>query len=245
MAAVYGAPQLSQTIVGKKTPSGAAAEAQRLAVRYGEIDARPGQPAIDLIATIATADRGPSGLYRTRQSPELIATYLQAARAVGGRLVLDVQPGRSTFIRETRALAAWLAEPDVDLALDPEWNVGPKGVPGITEGKVRSREVDKVSGYLATIVRDNALPQKALYIHQFREGSVRRRGAIAQRGGEVAVTLNFDGIGSPSAKVAGYRNLSQPGLYNGFSVFVSRDSKVMGFRTIAALEPPVDYVMYQ
>lgn len=245
VAAVYGAPQLTQTIVGKKSPSGAAAEAARLATRYGEVDSRPALPGIDLIATIATADRGPSGLYRTRQSPELIASYLDAARAVGARLVLDVQPGRAKFIREVRALEPWLLEPDIDVALDPEWNVGRKGVPGITEGKVKSREIDKVSGYLARIVRHNALPQKALYVHQFRDGSVRRRGAIDQRGAEVAVTLNFDGIGSPSAKVAGYRSLSRPGLFNGFSVFVSRDSNVMGFRAIAALEPPADYVMYQ
>lgn len=245
VAAVYGAPQLGATIVGQRSPARSAAEAARLAGRYAEVDARPAQPGIDLIVTVATADKGPSGLYRTRQSPELIATYLDAARAVGGRLVLDIQPGRSTFIREARAFEQWLAEPDVDLALDAEWNVGRKGVPGVTTGKVKAREIDSVSGYLAGLVRANGLPQKALYVHQFREGSVRGRGAVVQRGAEVAVTLNFDGIGSPGAKIAGYRNLSQPGLFNGFSVFVSRDSNPMGFRRIAALEPPPDYVMYQ
>jgi hypothetical protein len=245
VAAVYGAPQLGATIVGQKSPAGSAAEAQRLALRFGELDARPAQAGIDLIATVATADRGPDGLYRTRQSAQLIAAYHDAVRAAGGRLVLDIQPGRSTFIREARVLEEWLLEPDVDLALDPEWNVGRKGVPGVTQGKVKAKEVDKVSRYLARLVRDNALPQKALYVHQFREGSVRKRRAVKQRGTQVAVTLNFDGIGSPGAKVAGYRNLSQPGLFNGFSVFVSRDSNPMGFQSIVDLEPPADYVMYQ
>jgi hypothetical protein len=245
VAAVYGAPQLGATIVGQRPPAGSAGEAQRLAQRFGEIGPRPAQPGVDLIATIATADRGPSGLYRSRQSPELIAAYLDAARAVGGRLVLDIQPGRSTFMKEARAFERWLVEPDVDLALDPEWNVGRRGVPGITQGWVRAREVNAVSRYLRGLVSAHGLPQKALYVHQFREGSVRGRRAVAQRGVQVAVTLNFDGIGSPAAKVAGYRSLAQPGLFNGFSVFVSRDVNPMGFRSIAALEPFADYVMYQ
>jgi hypothetical protein len=245
VAAVYGAPQLGATIVGDRSPTDAANEALRLAIRYTEIGPRPAQPGIDLIATIATADPGRDGLYRTRQSSELIGTYLDAARGVGGRLALDVQPGRAKFIQEVKALEPWLAEPDVDLALDPEWNVGRKGVPGVTEGKVKSKEVNKVSKYLARLVKANGLPQKALYVHQFREGSVRKRGAVAQRGAKVAVTLNFDGIGSPGPKIAGYQGLSEPGLFNGFSVFVSRDTPVMGFRTVAEIEPSPDYVMYQ
>ena len=245
VAAVYGAPQLSATIVGQRSPEGSADEALRLATRYSEVGPRPGVPGIDLIATIATADPGSSGLYRTRQSDQLIASYLDAALSVGARLALDIQPGRSTFIREARAFEPWLREPDVDLALDPEWNVGRRGVPGVTQGRVKAREVNKVSSYLAGIVRDSALPQKALYVHQFRDGSVRKRGAVKQRGARVAVALNFDGIGSPAAKVAGYRNLSRPGLFNGFSIFVSRDSNPMGFQAVAELEPPADYVMYQ
>lgn len=245
LVTVYGAPQLTATIVGEKSAAGSAGEAARLATRYAEVNPRAAQPGIDLIATIATADAGPSGLYRTRQDPDVIAAYLDAARAVGGRLVLDVQPGRAKPIAEVRALEPWLLQPDVDVAIDPEWNVGRRGVPGATTGKISARHINKVSSYLAALVRENALPQKTLIVHQFRDGSVRGRGRVEQPGPEVAVTLNFDGIGTPPAKIAGYQNLSEPGLFNGFSVFVSRDSNVMGFRRIAALEPPADYVMYQ
>ena len=44
--------------------------------------------------------------------------------------ILDVQPGRSDFMTEARRLEPWLRQPDVSLALDPEWNMGPRGVPG-------------------------------------------------------------------------------------------------------------------
>jgi hypothetical protein len=245
LVAVYGAPQLGATIVGKRSPAGSASEATRLATRFTEVSSPAAQPAIDLIATVATADAGPDRLYRSRQDPDLIESYLGAVRQAGGRLVLDVQPGRAKFIREVKALERFLVEPDVDIALDPEWNVGRKGVPGVTQGSVAAKQVNKVAGYMAGIVESRGLPQKALFVHQFREGSVRGRGHVRQLGGDVAVTLNFDGIGSPAPKVAGYRALSETGLFNGFSIFVSRDSNVMGFKRIAALEPLVDYVMYQ
>ena len=245
LVAVYGAPQLGATIVGQRSPSGAATEATRLATRFTEVSTPAAQPAIDLIATVANADPGSDGLYRTRQDPDLIEAYLAAAREAGGRLVLDVQPGRARFIREVKALEPFLLQPDVDVALDPEWNVGRKGVPGVTQGSVSAKQVNKVGRYMAGVVEANGLPQKALFVHQFREGSITSRGKVRQFGGQVAVTLNFDGIGSPPPKIAGYRALSAPDLFNGFSIFVSRDSNVMGFRRIAALEPHADYVMYQ
>ena len=174
VAAVYGAPQLSATIVGEESPSGAAAEATRLAVRYGEVDPRPTVPGIDLISTIATADPGRDGLYRFRQSDELIAAYLAAARAVGARLALDIQPARAKIMSEVKAIEPWLVEPDVDLSIDAEWNVGRKGIPGETLGSVKAKEIDKASKYLGGIVRDNALPQKALYIHHFTKQNIRQ-----------------------------------------------------------------------
>ena len=245
LVAVYGAPQLGATIVGRKSPTGAASEATRLATRFSEVSEPPAQPAIDLIATVANADPGSDGLYRTRQDRDLVEAYLAAARRAGGRLVLDVQPGRSRFIREVKAFEPFLLEPDVDVALDPEWNVGRGGVPGVTQGSVSAKQVNKVARYMAGVVESNGLPQKGLFVHQFREGSVTSRGQLQQFGGAVAVTLNFDGIGSPGAKIAGYRALARPGLFNGFSIFVSRDSNVMGFKRIAGLKPPADYVMYQ
>jgi hypothetical protein len=245
LVAVYGAPQLGATIVGKKSPNGAATEATRLATRFAEVSSPAAQPAIDLIATVANADPGRDGLYRTRQDPDLIEAYLAATRRAGGRLVLDVQPGRAKFIREVKALEPFLREPDVDVALDPEWNVGRNGVPGVTRGSVSARQVNKVAGYMAGVVETNGLPQKALFVHQFREGSVTSRGQVQQFGAAVAVTLNFDGIGTPGPKIAGYQALAKPGLFNGFSIFVSRDSPVMGFKRIARLDPHADYVMYQ
>ena len=63
-------------------------------------------------------------MYRTREDPEVIDRYLRAARKAKALLVLDIQPGRAPFGPEIERLQRWLREPDVGLALDPEWHVG-------------------------------------------------------------------------------------------------------------------------
>jgi hypothetical protein len=159
-------------------------------------------------------------------------------------MMLDIQPGRSTFIAETEGLTEWLVQPDVDLALDPEWNVGPRGIPGQTPGNVGAQQVNAVIRALAAIVRENGLPPKLLVVHQFRSGMIRGKNRIRPRPG-VQVLFNFDGIGSPSAKAAGYAALASPTLFDGFSLFYQRDTPLMKPGAVLALEPEPDLLLYQ
>jgi hypothetical protein len=244
VVALYGAPQMSATVLGRLSPSEAGRRVRSEARRYDWPGAKLRVRAFELVASIATADRGTDGLYRFRQSDATIARYLRAARAAGARLVLDIQPGRSPFTTEVRALERWLREPDVDVALDPEWNVGRHGVPGRTEGSVDAATINAVSRQLAAIGAERRLPQKVLVIHQFREGSVVGRSDVKQRR-RTAVTLSFDGIGSPGAKSAGYRELSAPQLFDGFTLFYRLDSPLTSAKQVVNLRPRPDYVLYQ
>ncbi len=174
----------------------------------------------------------------------MIDEYLRAARSVGGRLMIDIQPGRSPILDEIEYLEPWLAEPDVDVAIDPEWNVGSRGIPGQTVGGVKASEVNAASRAIQKIVGEGDLPPKILVVHQFRKGSVSKRRSVKQRR-DVEVTLNFDGIGTPGPKIAGYEALSSKKLFNGFSLFYSLDSPLMSPREVLALEPVVDFLLYQ
>jgi hypothetical protein len=242
--ALYGAPQLGSTAVGLTSPEGAARRLTKQAAEYERPSELPVIGAIDLIAVIATADRGADGKYRSRQDPKVIAAYLEAAREVGARLMLDIQPGRAKIRRELRPLREWLAQPDVDLAIDPEWNVGPRGVPGRTSGKVRAREANRVAGRLGRVVAEHDLPPKLLVVHQFHEESVRGRSRVRDRDG-VEVVLNFDGIGSPGAKRAGYAALAVDQVANGFSLFYRLDDPLMKPAAVLALEPQPSFLLYQ
>ena len=241
---LYGAPQLTSTIVGRLSPAVAARRAVGQARPYARIGDRRVIPGFDLVAVIAASTPGPDRKYRTRQPGRVIRAYLRQARAIGGRLMLDIQPGRARVGAEIAALERWIAEPDVDVSIDPEWAVGRRGVPGRDAGSVRAEVVNRASLRIQRIVAANDLPPKVLVVHQFRRGSVRGRRRIRQRR-DVAVALNFDGIGRPAAKRTGYAALSSPAAFNGFSVFYSLDSRTMSPRSILGLEPAVDFLLYQ
>jgi hypothetical protein len=244
MVALYGAPQLKLTAVGKRSPRGAVRRLRKQANAYRPHSSRKVVRSINLIGVIATATAGSDGKYRTRQSDAVIRTYLRAVRSAGGRLTLDIQPGRSPVMRELRALRKWIRLPDVDVGIDPEWNVGLRGVPGRDDGSIGHRELNRASRWIDELVEGHGLPPKAMIVHQFREGSITGRKRVEQRAG-AQVLLNFDGIGGRAAKRAGYERLAQPGLFDGFSLFYDRDVELMRPKGVLRLKPRVDYAMYQ
>jgi len=164
VVAFYGAPQDAQLgELGIGTPGHAARKLLRQAAPYGR-KTRPVLPAMELIASVAAHDPGPDGLYRTQQTPAVINRYLHAARRIKALLVLDIQPGHADFLSEARRLAPWLGQPDVGIALDPEWHT-PGAVPGTQIGSVTAAEINAVSDYVAGIVRARNLPEKLFVIH--------------------------------------------------------------------------------
>ena len=86
---------------------------------------RPVLPMYELISTIVDPVAGEDGDFNTDMPDSMIRKYLRAARQAKAILVLDVQPGQADFLSEVKALRKWLEEPDVGIALDPEWRMEP------------------------------------------------------------------------------------------------------------------------
>jgi hypothetical protein len=193
VVAFYGAPQSRELgVLGIGSPDRAARRLERHAGRFAT-ERRPVLPALELIAVIANADAGDDDMYRTRQTDSVIRRYLRAARRHNMLLVLDIQPGRSDFFTEATRLERWLREPDVGLALDPEWRVTELEVPGQVIGQVDAREVNATSAWLAQLVAHHDLPQKLFVVHQFTDDMV--DDAQLKRRDELAMVLNADGSG--------------------------------------------------
>jgi hypothetical protein len=206
---------------------------------------RPVMPAFELIATTANDHPGPSGRYRTRMDHAVIDRYLRAARALKGLLILDVQPGRSDFLTEVRQYERFLREPDVGLALDPEWSMGPGQVPGQAIGSTDAATVNRVSGWLAGLVERGRLPHKLLVIHQFTRTMVRDKDKVVRRPG-LAMTFHVDGFGGQVDKRAKYRLFTRDGRWhNGFKLFYDEDVDLMTPAETMRLRPPPDLVTYQ
>ena len=246
VVAYYGAPQDAQLgILGIGSPSTAAHKLVTQAQRY-RVLGKPVLPAMELLADVADHAPGDSGQYRTRQPDAIIARYLKAARRAHALLVLDIQPGYSDFLSETMHLRKWLAQPDVSLALDPEWHLHAPDIPGQVIGSVDAVEINAVSFWLDRLTADRHLPQKLLLIHRFTPGMIKNGFRIKHRR-HLAIAINVDGFGNRVVKIAKYDEFAKlaRGFYNGFKLFFHEDTNILRPRDIGKVRPLPDVIVYE
>jgi hypothetical protein len=245
VVAYYGAPQSRELgALGIGSPRAAARRLAREARRYRRDD-RSELPALELITVIANAHPGDDGMYRTRQEDKVVRRYLRAARRAKALLLLDMQPGRSDFFTETTRLEKWLKEPDVGLALDPEWRVTEGQVPGQVIGQVGSREVNATSAWLAQLIKRRNLPEKLFVIHQFTDDMVDDTKLKLPEG--LDMVLNVDGFGGQEIKRAKYRNFAREAkdFHHGFKLFYEEDTDLMSPRQVLRMKPRPELVVYE
>jgi len=243
VVSVYGAAK-GFGLIGRKSVKGAAKKLKKQVKPYREHSHKRVVPAFDLVAVIATGCSGRRDKCRVRVNDGVIQRYLDKIRQVGGRLILDIQPARADPVQEIKHYRNFIRQPNVDVAIDAEWNVKRREEPGQDLGSVSAKLLNRASNAIDNIIDGNGLPPKLLIVHQFRQDSVHNKKRIDRRR-KVDTTLNYDGIGGRAAKKAGYRSLSSKRLFNGFSLFYKLDKNLMKPRGVLKLEPKPDYVMYQ
>jgi hypothetical protein len=246
VVAYYGAPQdRALGALGLGPPARVARRLRRQARGY-ERPERPVLPAFELITTIVHADPGEDGDHSARQPGRIIGRYLRVARRNDMLLILDVQPGYAPFMREVRALRRWLKEPDVSLALDPEWSLEPPALPGQEIGSTNASVVNDVSAYLSRIVRNNDLPEKLLVVHRFTNDMIENEDALQRHLG-VALTVNVDGFGNRPNKRSKYREFTRGrrDRHHGFKLFYNEDTNMMQPRGVLSLRPQPELVVYE
>jgi hypothetical protein len=245
VVAYYGAPQDDELgALGIGSPASAAKRLEQAAKPFAR-RSRPVLPAMELVAVVAAAHPGEGDRYNLRQPDSVIQRYLKAARKARTLLILDIQPGRSDFFTETKRLRKWLKEPDVGLALDPEWRMGPGEVPGNVIGSVGSREINATTAWLDQLVTRYKLPQKLLIVHQFTDDMVPEGELKARKG--LASVLNVDGFGTQSLKIAKYKSFAaeKSEFRRGFKLFYKEDQGLMSAAAVMRLNPRPDVVVYE
>jgi hypothetical protein len=203
------------------------------------------QPVYELIVTVADATPGPDGDFSHDIASELVRDYNEAAHRHDSLVVLDFQPGRSDFLTVAKRWAWALRDPWVGLALDPEWRMGPRQVPGRVIGSVGAADVNRDSAWLAGLVTDEALPEKAFVLHQFRASMIREIERVAQRDG-LAMVQHVDGFGTQAQKLATYHAVARPGQFAmGFKLFYDEDVHRFAPQRVRRIRPAVRFVSYQ
>jgi hypothetical protein len=245
IVAYYGAPQnveLGALGIGTPDQAGRKLLAQMRQYRRG---GRHLLPAMELIAVVAAGSAQRDGSYNTKQSFATVKTYLKAARKIKALLILDIQPGHGDFMQLTKRYGRFLREPDVALALDPEWHT-PGAVPGTVIGSTDAATVNRVSAYLAGLVKRYRLPDKMLLVHEFTDSMIRGKQHLRHRPG-VPLVLNVDGFGNQAVKIAKFNEFTHPRTRSrvGFKLFYKEDTDTMTPVEVLRLRPRPDVVVYE
>ncbi|MDP9151575.1 MAG: hypothetical protein M3O36_16770 [Myxococcota bacterium] len=241
-----GAPALGE-LQGNLTVKAKALDAQAAHYAQGRVIL----PVFELIAVVVQSGPGQDGMYRRRVDSSVVDEYLRVARQSRALLLLNIQPGHSDFLTEVKYFESYLREPDVGVALDPEWAMKGKERPGVFYGQTTGGVLNDVAEYLSGIIEQGDLPEKALVFHEVNRGIIKDEGVLRSFRG-VAIIKSVDGLGPVHAKIATYGNLMETmtaGVHPGFKLFFDEDtrngSRLMTAKEVLALSPQPEYVMYE
>lgn len=208
-------------------------------------------PVFELIAVVVQSGAGPDGKYRRRVDDAVVDEYLRQARRSKGLLLLNIQPGHSDFLTEVRAFEKYLREPDVGVALDPEWAMKANQRPGVFYGQTNGETINDVADYLSSLIQEENLPEKALVFHQVNRDVLKDESAMTNHPG-VAIIKSVDGLGYVHAKIVTYGSLMETmakGVHPGFKLFFDEDrrngSRLMTPKEVLGLSPQPEYVLYE
>jgi hypothetical protein len=243
----YGNPHsAAMGVLGQSSGIERAQALQRQAAAYAPRTSKAVVGAYHLVAVVAQPAAGAGGTWRRRESPEVIRTLLDEARAQGFLLVLDIQPGRSTLENELEWLRPFLSEPDVHLALDPEFDMDDGEVPGTHVGHTHADDVNIALDFLEREVVAGGLPPKILIVHQFKLGMLPDKDDIRDSL-SVDVVLDMDGFGTRQLKRATYSAIHRQRRlpFSGIKLFYRQDIDLLSPEQVMGLDPEPSVVVYQ
>ena len=243
----YGNPHsAAMGILGRATGAARAEALRRQAAAYAPLTRKRVLPAYHLVTIVAQPTAGWDKTFRRRESADVIQTILDEARANGFVVVLDLQMGHAAVEAELEHLRPFLRQPDVHLALDPEFDMGEGQVPGRQIGHTHADDVNTALDVLERIRAEDRLPPKVLIVHQFTLAMLPDKARIRPRAG-IDLVLNMDGFGGQVLKRSSYRAVMRqhPLPFAGMKLFYRQDVNLFTPAQVMALTPTPSVVIYQ
>ncbi len=253
IVAYYGNLYSTQMgILGEYPPAQVLAMLESTTAMWAAADpSTPVVPALDYIVVSAQASPGPDGKYRLRMPDSQVQQILSMAQQVNGIVFLDVQVGLSNVETEVPLLEKYLALPNVELSLDPEFDMHNGERPGTVIGTMDASDINWAANYLASIVAANDLPPKILVVHRFTDDMVTNTSEIKPLPA-VQIVMDMDGFGFPAKKINTYEQVivPYPVQFTGFKLFYKNDAAgplgaLMTPAQVLKLSPQPSYIQYQ
>lgn len=247
--ALYGNPGgPSLGALGEQGPAESVVRVKNLAAEYQAHTDEKVIPAFEIITTVASSAPGPDGDYSDEATVESLRPLIDEARKNGVYVILDFQPGRSTFTEQVKQYEELLKEPHVGLGIDPEWRLYPGQVHLQQIGTVDASEINETLDYLAALTDKHRLPQKMVVLHQFTHSMITNRAALDTNHPELALALHADGHGTPELKNSTYQELIRnldPAIKPSWKNFYDEDTPTLTPAQTYALTPKPYVVTYQ
>jgi hypothetical protein len=249
LVALYGHPGApSLGVLGHQDLAASIARAQRTAAAYRRLSRVPVIPTFEIIATVAQAAPGADGDYSYVTPVSELLPWVRRATAAGMYVILDLQPGRASLLAQAEQYQSLLALPDVGLALDPEWKLGPGQLPLHQIGSVSVGQVNSVISWLAALTARDHLPQKVLVLHQFRLAMISGEQHLDTSHSDLAIVIHMDGQGTPTMKQATWDAVTAaapPGVFFGWKNFYVMDHPMLSPAVTMTKTPAPVMISYQ
>ncbi len=241
----YGNPNTGRMgVLGRYKGNELASGLMKQAAAYARITSKKVIAAYHLVAIVAQPSA--EGVARRREAHTVIQAMLTQAHAHGFKLIVDIQPGHSTVAAEMEYLRSYLEDPDVYLALDPEFAMPSGIIPGRKIGRMTANDVNTAIDFLENIIRTKQLPPKVLIVHQFTLAMLADKQNV--RGSAlVDVVLDVDGFGDRPLKRAMYATVNRQGTleFPAIKLFYKEDTNLFAEKDVMALNPQPTVVIYQ
>jgi hypothetical protein len=253
IVAFYGNPLSKKMgVLGEYSKDEMLAKLDHEVSRWAKADpSHPVIPALHLIVTVAQGAPGKNGLYRLQMRDSMVNEIYSWAKAKKGLFFVDVQVGKSTLQAELPRLRPFLENPDVHLAVDPEFSMAPSGkVPGTKIGTLDAKDINWAVNFLDEIARAKNLPPKILVVHRFTRPMVTNAKEIRFTP-HVQIVMDMDGWGPPWLKFDSYHDYvkAEPVQFTGFKLFFHNDTKkgdaLLTPAEVLRLKPRPLYIQYQ
>lgn len=249
VVALYGAvnhPELGA--LGQQPLDASIDRAIDLAKQYQPYATEHIMPAFEIIATVASAFPTDNGDYSQEQEVATLRPWVEAAQAAGVYVVLDLQPGRTDFLTQAKQYQSLLEEPNVGLALDPEWRLGPLQKPLVQIGSVNITEVNETIAWLSELTTRDKLPQKLFVLHQFETDMLPGRDQLDTSHSNLGYVIQMDGQGTQPGKQDTWRTITAnppANVHFGWKNFYKMDSPMLDVPGTMAIIPKPWYISYQ
>ena len=214
---------------------------------------RPVIPAFEVITSVAQGVPGNDDSFLLDTDFETIQEYIDFAADHDMLVFLDTQVGSRSIPDEIDRLMPLLEQPNVHLAIDPEFAVDPGETPGDDLGEIDAADVNDAQQRMADLSAELGIPQKLVLVHQFHYTMIENKENVEDVPG-VELIIHADGHGGPEEKTVTYEVMITQWIdritfFSGFKVFMDNnevnDEPEMSPDDMMELDPPPDIITYQ